>query len=246
MEERTRLTAKKIRIVDLVNGRFFFGSKEDMRPSYLITPFGEKVSRVNLFGKVSEVFLSEDGNYSSILFADDTAAVRAKAFGASVELFKGIEAGNFVVVIGKVKQYNDEIYVNAEIVKKVDDPNYENLRKLELLKNMRKQKSMVEDIKKIIDKMSEEELIDYVKKKYGIDVEQLQTIRDNLKMDSEVDFKPKIMKLIETMDKGDGVEIGKIIEIADLPENIIESSINELMETGMLYEPKAGVLKKVG
>lgn len=246
MEDRTRLTAKKIRIVDVVNGRFFFGSKEDMRPSYLITPLGEKVSRVNLFGKVTEVFMSENGNYSSILIADDTATLRAKTFGESIELFKGIEVDNFVVAIGKLKQYNDEIYVNAEIVKKVDDPNYENLRKLEILKNVNRQKKMVEDIKNIIDKMSEEELIDYVKKKYDIDIEQLQTVRDNLKIESEIDFKPKIMKLIESMDKGDGVEISKIIEIADLPENVIESAINELLGSGMLYEPKPGILKKVG
>jgi len=245
MENRIRMTAKKIRISDITNGRFFFGSREEMRASYLITPFGEKVSRVNLFGTVAETFLSEDGNYSSVTIDDGTGTVRTKVFGNSANLFKEIEAGNMVVIVGKIKQYNDEIYVNAEIAKKISDPNYENLRKLEIQKNLKKQEKTVGDIRKIIDKMSEEELIDYVKKKYGFDIEQLQTVRDNLRIESEIDFKPKIMKLIETMDKGEGVEIGKIIEIADLPENVIESAINELLGSGMLYEPKAGVLKKV-
>jgi hypothetical protein len=51
--------------------------------------------------------------------------------------------------------------------------------------------------------------------------------------------------LINSLDEGSGVEIGKILELSDLPENVIENAINELLGSGMLYEPRAGVLKKV-
>lgn len=51
--------------------------------------------------------------------------------------------------------------------------------------------------------------------------------------------------MIEKLDDGNGVEIGKLFEISNLPENIIENAINGLLNSGVLYEPRAGVLKKV-
>lgn len=47
------------------------------------------------------------------------------------------------------------------------------------------------------------------------------------------------------MDEGPGVEIGKIIETVKLPEAIIEKVISELLDDGLIYEPKPNVLKKV-
>ena len=53
-----RLTAKKVQISDIVNGKYFPGNKEEMKPSYVITPFGQKISRVNLVATVTDKFLS--------------------------------------------------------------------------------------------------------------------------------------------------------------------------------------------
>ena len=38
-----RSPAKKVRISDLLNGKYFYGSKEEMKPGYVTTPYGEKV-----------------------------------------------------------------------------------------------------------------------------------------------------------------------------------------------------------
>jgi hypothetical protein len=93
--------------------------------------------------------------------------------------------------------------------------------------------------------MSEEELKEYVEKKYGLDEECLNVLRGNLKIGKEIDYKPKILEIIASMDKGEGVEISKIFEVVDLPERIIENSINELLSSGELFEPKPGFLKRV-
>jgi len=238
-----RLTAKKVRIYDIVNGKYFSGSKEDMRPSYIISPFGEKVSRVNLVASVTENFLSEDENYSTITIDDGTEAIRVKTFRENVGLLKDIELGDVVLVIGKIKEYNEEIYVNGEIIKKIEDKNYENLRKLEILKQLLEKKKIMEEIKKLVGKVSEEEVKDYAKSK-GIE-EGLDVILENLKVRKEMDYKPKILKLIESLDEGKGVDISKILELSDLPENVIEKAINELLASGHLYEPNPGVLKKI-
>jgi len=238
-----RLTAKKVRIYDIVNGKYFSGSKEDMRPSYVISPFGQKVSRVNLIASVTENFLSEDGNYSTVTIDDGTEAIRVKTFREDVGLLKGIEVGNLVLVIGKIKEYNEEIYVNGEVIRKVEDKNYESLRKLEILNQLLEEKKVIEEIKKRIGKVSEEELKNYAKSK-GIE-EGLDIILENLKVRKEIDYKPKIIKLIESLDEGGGVDISKILELSDLPENLIEKAINELLASGDLFEPNPGVLKRI-
>lgn len=244
MVDKKRLTAKKVRIVDIVNGKFFPGSKEEMRPSYVITPFGQKISRVNLIATITDKFLSDDENYCSITIDDGTEAVRVKTFRENVDLLKDMESGNLVLVIGKLKEYNNEVYVNGEIIKKVE-PNYESMRKLEILNELVEQKKNVVEIKNLIEQMSEEELKEYVKNKFGMDEESLQVVRENLRVVKEIDYKPKILELIGSLDEGKGVEIGKIFELSDLPENVIESAINELLASGILFEPQVGLLKKV-
>lgn len=239
-----RLPAKKVRIFDVVNGKFFPGNKEEMKPSYLVTPFGEKISRVNLIGTVTDKFLSEDENYSTITIDDGSGAIRVKTFRDKVGLLKDIELGNFVLAVGKLKEFNGEIYVNAEIVKRIEDPNYECLRKLEILEKQIQQKKIVEEIKKLANETSEEELKNYVKQKFGLDDECLRVILE-FKQIEEIDYKPKIIELIESLDRGEGVEIGRLLELCNLPENVVENVINELLSSGHLFEPSPGRLKKV-
>jgi len=245
MEERIRFVAKKVRACDVLNGVFFHGSKAEMKPSYVITPLGEKVSRVNLVGTVTDVFVSEDGNYGSVTFGDGTASLRAKVFGEGVKLIKDVAAGNLVLVVGKVKEFGDEVYVNAEIVRRLEDQNYENFRKLEMLKKLNEQKKVVDDIRRLVDEMSEEELEEYASKKYGMDAESIKVVRENLKVVEEVDYKPKILEIIKSMDMGDGVEVGKVFEVVDLPERVVENAVNDLLGSGALYEPTPGKFKVV-
>ena len=119
-----RLIAKKVRISDITNGKYFAGRKESMEPSYVITPFGEKLSRVNIIASITDKFLSEDSNYSSITIDDSTDVIRAKVFKEDVKIFESLQKGELIIVIGKVKEYQNEVYINAEIAKAVE-PNYE-------------------------------------------------------------------------------------------------------------------------
>ena len=104
---------------------------------------------------------------------------------------------------------------------------------------------IAEEIKNLQDKMSIEELENYAEKKFGIDKETLEFIQENLNVVREVDYKPKIIDLIESLDEGEGVEIRKLLELSNLPENLIENAINDLLASGVLFEPRPGILKKV-
>jgi RPA family protein len=238
-----RMASIKVRIYDIVNGRYFAGSKEDMKASYIITPLGEKISRVSLIASITEKFLSDDGSYSSITIDDGSEAIRVKAFKESVSLFTNVAVGDLVSVIGKVKEYNGEIYINGEVVKKNTDPNMENLRKLEILNKIMDEKKVADDLRNLANEVSEEELKSYAESKYNIDAESLQIILESKKL--EIDYKPKMLDVIGTLDTGDGIEVGKLFEVLDLPENIIEKTLDELLSQGYIFEPHPGKVKRV-
>jgi len=63
---------------------------------------------------------------------------------------------------------------------------------------------------------------------------------------AEVDMKVAknlIVKSVEELDEGDGVEYTRIVEKVGLPEAISESAIDELLAEGSCYEPRAGRIK---
>jgi len=238
-----RIPSVKMRIADIVNGKFFPGSKEEMLPSYVITSFGKKVARVNVVATMVEVFSDEEGKYCFISVDDATGIIRVKAFGEDTKLLEGIKAGDLVLIIGKVKEYNGEIYISCEIAKKVE-PNYENLRKIEILNDLIEQKKVVDEIKKLGGKMSDEELKEYVTEKFCMDEESLKVVKGQIES-KETDYKPVLLDMISKLDDGKGVEIKKLLEESKLPEHTLEEAMNELLANGELFEPKPGILKRV-
>ena len=236
-----RLPAKKVRISDLLNGKYFHGSKEELLPSYVITPYGEKISRVNLIGTIVEKFTSENGNYSSVTVDDGTDAIKVKSFGEPI--FEKVEAGDLVRVVGKVKEYNGEVYVNVEIIRKETDINLEILSQTEILKNLIEQKRIIDNINVLSDQMEEIELRDYAKENYSMDEETLSVILES--KEKEIDYKPMVLDVIEKLDEGHGVEISRLFEVLNLPEATTEKTINELINSSAVYEPKVGFLKKI-
>lgn len=125
-----RMVARKIDIKTLYTGKYIV--QEGFNPNY-IDVNGERVSRVRVLAAVIDNFLSEDGNYGTITLDDGTDTIRVKAF-QDLRIIEPVEKGDTVEVVGKIREYNEERYIQPEIIVKVDDPNYEVLRKLEIKK----------------------------------------------------------------------------------------------------------------
>jgi len=237
-----RIPSVKVRIADVVNGKFFSGSREKMLPGYVITPFGKKIARANVVATVTENFLSEDKKYCVVTADDGTGAIKVKAFGEDTKLLLEVKAGDLVMFVGKVKEYKGETYISCEVAKMVE-ADYESLRKLEILNDLIEQKKVVDEIKKLVGKMNEEEMKEYVATKFYIDGESLKVIVGEVKS-KKVDYKPAVLDLILKLDKGSGVEIKRLLE-SNIPEHEVEGALNELLANGDLFEPKPGVLKKI-
>jgi RPA family protein len=244
--ENLRQTTIKTRISDVVNSKFI--KKEGMEPSYILTELGQKISRANLVGTIVDKFMSEDGNYSSITVDDDYDSIRIKAFKEDSNIFSNLEIGDLIMVIGKVREYAGENYIIPEIVKKVANPNYESLHRLEVLKLLSKQKKDLDNIKKNKEKFGNvEELKTYLKKEYDIDEDTVDAVIESLSTEEETkeDYKPLLLETLEKLDKGEGIEFKKLLEESKLPENVFEEVVNELLSDGTCYEPSPGVMKKV-
>lgn len=170
--------------------------------------YGEiNVRRVRIMGSVVSKFISDDKNYGFLVMDDGTETIRVRSFEDSLELIKKTEIGDVIDVIGRIRKYEEEIYIIPEIIKKIDDLNWLILRKLELIKQ-NKNFNLYENSEP-----------------------------DSLKEDSkEESHREKIVELIKRFDLGDGVEISKIKEEYKDSEKV-EDIIKELLNEGELFEP---------
>lgn len=125
-QQQNRRTAYKIRISDLINGSFV---KEDgWEPNYILVN-GSKVSRVNLICAIVSKEFNE--TYQSILIDDGSDKISVRAFDEKIN-FDGLEVGDIVLLIARLREFNGETYLTPEIIRKVENKGWIELRKLEL------------------------------------------------------------------------------------------------------------------
>jgi RPA family protein len=237
-----REPAIKVRIKDIVDGKFIPGEKESMKPSYLITPFGRKISRVNVLATITDKFLNEDESYISFTLDDGTASIKAKAFRDVVSLVKNLEVGDIGIFIGKIREWNEEVYLNIEVARKIEDPNYETYRKLELIKEILPYKRMILELKSMREKMSEEEFLKEAKKRLGLSEDVISFLIESEKIE-EKDYKAEVLKVLKELDRGEGVDVAYLFEVMKLPAQTLDSILTELMSEGKIEEVEACKIK---
>jgi DNA polymerase III alpha subunit len=196
-----RDTALKLRIKDITAGELKKGDGE--WESCLLTPLSEKAGRVRVLGTVVKRFKSDNGKYAVLTLDDATDTITTRAFNEDVSLIEKAMEGDIVDVIGRVKEYEDERYINLETVSKIDDPNWEMVRGLELALKIKapggdkdvkveNQKSKVKDIIEHLDEGSGVKYL-YIIEETGMSDEKLEEILSELMEAGEV-YEPKIGK----------------------------------------------------
>ena len=238
----SRFPSIPARIADLKNGIYIESSQEEKKPSYVVTKLGDKVVRASICGTIIDKYINPASTYGFLVVMDETGEIRCKFFLENVSKIDEFEIGDVVHVIGKIKEFNSEISINTEIIKKVDEK-FEIYHRLKIIKNVIKKDKIIQEILKEINTSNFDEMKEMIMSKYEIDEEQLRAIMKNKA--EIVDYKSMILKLIKELDEGEGVLVGKIFENLKLDEREIENVIDQLLEEGRLYEPKPGVLKVV-
>ena len=149
-----RQTAYKVRIGDILRGEYYKNLGE-WDPNYVLIN-NKKVSRVNLIATVVDKSLDE--NSGTVEVDDGSGSIRLRFWGEDIKILDKIIIGDLILIIGKVKKYNEEIYLTPEIARKLSDISWAKLRKIELEKEYGKltvKKEAIIEKKDILEKGSE-------------------------------------------------------------------------------------------
>ena len=109
---------------------------------------GKKVFRVRVMGRVVGKFVNDERSYGNLVLDDETGTIRAKFFASNIHKLDSCAVGDLVEVVGRVRQFQDEVHLIADEVAVFEDVNWELLRKLELaLPDNEMEKKVLEKIK---------------------------------------------------------------------------------------------------
>jgi RPA family protein len=227
MEQQLRQTAYKVWISDLINKQV---QKEEgeWSPSYIIVD-NKRVSRVNIIANVVMKYKAEDGGYSTLTVDDSSSDIQIKAWKEDISLMEDIEIGETVLLIGKVREYNSQVYIVPEIIKPLDSSEWVELRKKELSRLYGEREVKVQETPKPEEKKEESSPQDEVK------VEEVS-------MSGNSD-RQKILNIIENLDKNEGSDLMEVIQESKLDEEAANTLIQELLKEGEIFEIKPGKLK---
>jgi RPA family protein len=247
--EKKRLNSVKTRIKQITAGRYV--AAEGMNPGYVLNPYGMRLSRVRISATVVDKFVAESGKFASLTLDDGTDTIRVKAF-SSLSMFEKIGVGSEIDVIGKLKEYQGEVYVTPEIITQIEDPNFSLMRELEI----RVQNRLLDSRRKVVLEHKAQtsdlgELQRIMKERFGIESEEVEAIvlstneEPNEPAGGAEKDKESLLKLIESLDQGSGCDYTELLKASGLPEDVVDSSVNELLEEGVCFEPRPGKIKKL-
>lgn len=133
-EIRKRNIAYKMRIGDVLKGKPMMDEGK-----FLFLEMGDKkVVRINVLANCVDKYVQEgEKQFASLTIDDASGQMKLKAFGEDIEPLKEILQGDTLQIIGNMREWNGELYMIPEVIKKVD-PRWLLVRKLEI-QNARKE-----------------------------------------------------------------------------------------------------------
>ena len=242
--EKKRLTAIKTKIKNITGGKYVV--QEGFNPNYILTGNGMRLSRVRVLATIVDKFLSDTNRFASITLDDSTDTIRAKIFNA-VSIFDNFSVGDLADVVGRIREYQGEVYILPETVIKADDKNMEILRELEIKKQENeyeeKRKAVAEHQNSVSDL---NELKKIMKEMHNIEPHEVEAIMAATPESTDTKReKEKILSLISEFGGGEGCDYTILLENSGMEEDVIDSVVNELLEEGTCFEPKPGKIKKI-
>lgn len=219
-----RQIAYKVKVKDLTEGNYVV--VDGWEPNYVVLADSTKVSRANLMGVVVSKDTTDDKR-AVIVIDDGSSSISLRSFEENKSLQSAM-VGELLKIIGRPRKFGTEMCIIPEIIKKVDNRKWIDVRKLELAlkeKPSRKQRDP--------EKVEKTPLIEEpVKKKK----ESGEDITEEKRSPSVV-----VYNLIKNMDSGDGVDIEDIIKESKIDDT--EQIIKGLLQEGEIFEIKRGKLK---
>lgn len=234
-----RATAYKVKIADIINGEYI----SDDFQSYLKN-LNLKITRVRLMGTIIDKRIYEGGenpdftegpgersSHAFIVLDDGSGIIRLKTWKKDIEKLSRVEVGDIVDSVARVREYQDEIYAVPEFVNKIENPNWELLREIDIIKLKEIYLKSTKKSKQISSTPSTETKI---KEKETV-VEKKTDLFDQIK--------EKIIDQISSYKSG--LSRDELYDLINVNKLDIDESINELMTDGRIYENPDGKIQMV-
>ena len=215
MPDIQRQTACKIWLSELDDSVFHKSSKE-FEPSYFLVK-DKKVSRINVIATIVNKNIAE--TYGFLTLDDSSSQIRVKAWREDVKLLDNVSISDTALIIGKLREYNNETYIIPEVVKKVN-LNWELVRKLELTKERGSPVISTKDYRN-------EEI-------ENTESSQAEITPSNLQL--------QLISIIDSSNDS-GIEIEEICRTLNKSEQDIMPSIKNLLMEGQIFEILPGRYK---
>ncbi len=212
MVDARDFSATKIWIAQLLNGQYVKEVEEEKQNHVLLID-GRKIYRANLIATVVGI----DDEDKSIFIDDGTGRIKIKSFDENYSS-KGLLLGDFVLVIGKIREFGEK-YILQEIVKKIIDKKWIEVRKKELGEIKKEQKT-----EEITQNSSE------------INKTQEETVEHSKENKTET-----ILSIIRNLDEGDGADLDQVL--LALSTTASEMDIERLLNEGEIFQTKPGKIK---
>ena len=215
MPDIQRQTAFKIWLSELDDSVFVKSSKE-FEPSYFLVK-DKKISRVNVIATIVNKNITEA--YGFLTLDDSTSQIRVKAWREDVKILDNVSIADTALIIGKLREYNNEMYIIPEVVKKVN-LNWELVRKLELAQERGSPVISTKDYRN-------------------------EEIENTESSQAEIPPSNLQLQLISIIDSSNdsGIEIEEICRSLNKTEEEIMPSIKNLLMEGQIFEILPGRYK---
>lgn len=209
-----RQTAYKAWISDLLKNEYIV-RHGDWEPNY-VNINGKQVSRVNIIAAV--VDKHDTDLVSSATLDDGTGSITTRCFNENTKILKNVKIGDLVLVIGRPRENNNQRFIVTEIAKKLDNPLWVRVRKLELEGegNIPKEEILIKE----------------------------EVAKQTVKEESD-DPRKVVIRLIKEIDDGNGASVDDIIKKLESNEEDTKKIIRGLLEQGEIYENRPNRLKTI-
>jgi DNA polymerase III alpha subunit len=169
MEQFKRNVAYKFRIGEILLGKPILDGDK-----FSFLELGDKkIVRVNIIANVTDKYESEgERKYIFFTIDDGSGQIKIKCFGDDVDKFKNIVQGQTILIIGVLRNFNNETYISPEIMRE-QDSKYLLIRKLEIEKEKSKNTTPMakEQITAVKDKILD--IIKEAEKDGGIEMDKI-------------------------------------------------------------------------
>ncbi|MBI2573322.1 hypothetical protein HYV86_05660 [Candidatus Woesearchaeota archaeon] len=233
IDNASRLVARKTAIRELIESDYALG--DDKNPSHL-TIQGQTVQKVNVIAFV--VHKENIGSISNLLLDDGTGRIISRFFEEN-RVASDSTVGDVLLLIGRVRVYNQERYLSPEIVKKVNT-SWLQVRRLECKSAFSQPQTNPSDA--LVEKVDQEE--ENARKNNRKQVTELSdecVDEETVETQDNVLPSQKISKLIRDLDTGTGVFIEEILEKSPLAQT--EQIIEKMLERGEIFQNQPGKVK---